>query len=154
MSFSTAEYEIKDWSNIQGMMKGNKEPKKHFINININFSSYLIFNFQYLPRDVQLGTSCTNHRRLWGWLDSSFMARQSSGTWKQRMSKIFQKAQWNQTSNRSSTSFLALTEALWQKDHSFLEIAQGLEPAKTYTVHRFNFILNSGTEQIHLSEFH
>ena len=50
-----------------------------------------------LPRDVQLGTSCTNHRRLWGWLESSFMAKQSSGTWKQTESNIFQTGQWNQT---------------------------------------------------------
>lgn len=34
----------------------------------------------------------------------------------------------------------------WQKEHSFLETAWSLEPAKTqYIVHRFSFILNSRT---------
>lgn len=58
------------------------------------------------------------------------------------------------TSNRPSTSFTALMEALWQKEHSFSEIAWSLEPDKTHTVHGFSFILNSRTEQIHLAEFH
>lgn len=58
----------------------------------------------------------------------------------------FSKGQWTQTSNRLSTPFLAITEALLQKDHSFLEIAWSLAPAKTYTVHRFSFILISVTD--------